>query len=55
LIPQGALEYRRAQLVLAEEGKLAAVLEFEEIGPTADGCVWQRDAKRNDLPFRDVR
>ena len=32
LIPQGALEYRRAQLVLAEEGKLAAVLEVEESG-----------------------
>ena len=32
LIPQGALEYRRAQFVLAEEGKLAAVLEVEEIG-----------------------
>jgi hypothetical protein len=32
LIPQGALEYRRAQLVLAEEGELAAVLEVEEIG-----------------------
>ena len=32
LIPQGALEYRRAQLILAEEGKLAAVLEAEEIG-----------------------
>ncbi len=29
LVPQGALEYRRAQLVLAEEGKLAAVLEVE--------------------------
>jgi len=29
LIPQGALEYRRAQFVLAEEGKLAAVLEVE--------------------------
>ncbi len=32
LIPQGVLEYRRAQLVLAEEGKLAAVLEVEESG-----------------------
>ena len=32
LIPQGALEYRRAQFVLAEEGELAAVLEVEEIG-----------------------
>jgi hypothetical protein len=32
LVPQGALEYRRAQLALAEEGKLAAVLEVEEIG-----------------------
>jgi len=32
LIPQGVLEYRRAQLVLAQEGKLAAVLEVEEIG-----------------------
>jgi hypothetical protein len=30
LIPQGVLEYRRAQLALAEEGKLAAVLEVEE-------------------------
>ena len=32
LIPQCVLEYRRAQLVLAEEGELAAVLEVEEIG-----------------------
>ena len=54
LIPQGALEYRRAQFVLAEESKLPAVLEVEEIWPTADGCVWQRVAKRNDLPFRGV-
>jgi hypothetical protein len=32
LIPEGVLEYRRAQLVLAKEGELAAVLEVEEIG-----------------------
>ena len=32
LVPQGALEYRRVRFVLAEEGKLAAVLEVEEIG-----------------------
>ena len=32
LIPQGVLEYRRAQLALAEEGKLAAVLQVEESG-----------------------
>jgi hypothetical protein len=31
LIPQGALEYRRVKPVLAEEGKLAGVLEVEEI------------------------
>ena len=32
LVPLGALEYRHAQLVLAEEGKLAAVLQVEESG-----------------------
>jgi len=32
LIPQRTLEYRRAQLLLAEEGELAAVLEVQEIG-----------------------
>ena len=32
LVPQGALEDRRAQFALAEEGELAAVLEIEEIG-----------------------
>ena len=32
LIPQGVLGYRRTQLALAEEGKLAAVLEVEESG-----------------------
>jgi hypothetical protein len=30
LIPEGVLEYRRAELVLAEEGELAAVLEVEK-------------------------
>ena len=55
LIPQRTLEYRRAQFVLVEEVKLAAVLEVEEIWPTADGCVCQRVARSNDLPFRDVR
>ena len=32
LISEGVLEYRRAQLALPEEGKLAAILEVEEIG-----------------------
>jgi hypothetical protein len=32
LLPEGALEYRRAELALAEEGKLATVPEVEEVG-----------------------
>ncbi len=45
LIPQGALEYRRAQLVLAEEGKLAAVLEVEEIGQAGPGRCLRRERR----------
>ena len=45
LIPQGALEYRRAQLTLAEEGKLAAVLRVEEIGQAVAVDAFGRAAR----------
>ena len=45
LILEGVLEYRRAQLVLAEEGELSPILQAEEIGQAVlidafgPGCV----------------
>jgi hypothetical protein len=45
LILQGTLEYRRAQLVLAEEGKLAAVLELREIGAGGRGRCLRRQRR----------